>query len=180
MNKKYKSIAILLMLLLALLPFRIVSADTGPKPTMDFTFEQGIPGQQLTIVSGTLLECEQSDCQDAKPLGQMGPQHFSCDDKTCGALAYGFSPYHRLEIQFSDGKTRLSNIFQTAGFNSIYKVTIRQDDLLVESQFNPSNLLPTSYLPLDVVLICTCLSCLLVAVVIIVVVFLVRRRSKKP
>ncbi len=179
MNTKYKSIVILLMFLLAFLPLRIVSADTGPKPTMDFTFEQGIPGQQLTIVSGTLLECDQADCSDAKPLKQLGPQHFGCDSTSCSALSYGFSSYHRLEIQFSDGKTRQSNIFQTAGFNAIYKVTVRPDDLLVEAQFNPSNLLPTSYLPLDVLLVCGCLLCVIVVIVIVVVVLIARRRSKK-
>ena len=179
MNAKYKTIIILLLFVLAFLPSRAVSADTGPKPTMDFTFVQGIPGQQLTIVSGTLYECEQSDCSDAKPLGQMGPQHFGCNDTSCNALAYGFSPYHRLEVEFSDGKTRQSNIFQTAGFSSIYQVTIRPDDLLVEGQFNPSNLLPTSYLPLDVLLTCACLLCVSVVAIIVVVVLIMRRRSKK-
>ncbi|MCL4530036.1 MAG: hypothetical protein M1282_11545 [Chloroflexi bacterium] len=180
MNTKYKKLIILLLFALALLPLRTASADTGPKPTMDFTFEQGIPGQQLTIVSGALFECQQSDCSDAKPLGQMGPQHFSCGDTTCHALAYGFSPYHRLDIQFSDGKTRVSNIFQTAGFESIYTVTIRSHDLLVEAQFNPNNLLPTTFLPFDVILVCGCLLCLIVVVVIVVVVLIARRKSKQP
>lgn len=179
MDTKYKKLIVLLWFALALTPFRSVAADTGPKPTMDFTFVQGIPGQQLSILSGTLFECEQSDCSDAKPLVTAGPQHFSCDAAACSALAYGFSPYHRLEIQFSDGKTRQSNIFQTAGFNSIYKVTIRPDDLLVESQFNPGNLLPTNYLPANVVLLlCACLLCLVVVVVIVIVVVVSRRRSK--
>lgn len=178
MNAKYKKVIILLLFLLAFLPFRVVSADTGPKPTMGFTFEQGIPGQQVTIVSGTLYECEQSDCQDAKPLAELGPQRFTCDVTSCYALAYGFSPYHRLEIQFSDGKTRRSNIFQTNGFNSSYKVTIRPDDLLVEAQVNPFNFLPINYLPVGIVLLCACLLCLIV-VVIVVVVLILNRKSRK-
>ncbi len=177
-SMKYKKVLILILFLLGIMPFRDVSADTGPKPTMGFTFEQGIPGQQLSITSGMLYECEQADCQDAKPLARLGPQHFACQAATCNALAYGFSPYHRLEILFSDGKTRRSNVFQTAGFDSIYRVTIRQDDLLVEAQFNPVNLLPTTYLPLDVLLFCACALGLL-AVVIVAVVLIVRRRSKK-
>ena len=179
MSAEYKKAIILLLFLLAFMPFRAVSADTGPKPTMDFTFEQGIPGQQLTIVSGTLYECEQADCQDAQPLTVAGPQHFTCNATTCYALAYGFSAYHRLEIQFSDGKTRQSSIFQTAGFNSIYKVTIQPDDLLVEAQSNPGNLMPTNYLSASVILICACVLCLIVVVVIVVVVLVVSRKSKK-
>ncbi len=168
----------LLGLLFGLAPFQSVHADTGPKPTMEFTFVQGIPGQQLTIASGTLYECRQADCQDAAPLARLGPQHFGCDENGCNALAYGFSQYHRLEIQFSDGSTRRSNIFQTAGFDSIYIVTIRPDDLLVEAQFNPVNLLPTTYLPLDVLLTCGCLLALLV-IIVVAVILIVRRRARK-
>jgi hypothetical protein len=51
-------------------------------------------------------------------------------------MAYGFRPYHRLEIQFSDGQTRQGNVFETAGFDSRYTVTIRPDDLLVEAQLS--------------------------------------------
>jgi hypothetical protein len=178
MKTKYGWIIVLLLVALTFLPLEIVSADTGPKPAMDFTFVQEIAGPPLTIVSGTLYECEQSDCRDAKPLAEAGPQRFSCGDTSCHALAYGFSPYHRLDIQFSDGKTRRSNVFQTAGFNSIYKVVIRQDDLLVESQFNPANLLPTAFLPLEVVVVCACLLGLM-AVVLVVAVLIVRRRSQK-
>ncbi len=175
---KYSVALVLLWFLLALSPFPAARADTGPKPTMEFTFQQGVPGQQLIITTGTLYECSQADCQDAKPLTRGGPQHFGCQDTACNALAYGFSQYHRLEIQFSDGKTRRSNIFQTAGFESIYTVIIRPDDLLVEAQFNPVNLLPTTYLPLDVLLVCGCLLGLLV-IVVVAVVLIIRRRSKK-
>lgn len=66
----------------------------------------------------------------------MGPQRFTCEVNSCRATAYGFAPYHRLEIQFSDGKTRQSNVFETAGFDSEYSVIIRPGDLLVEAQFS--------------------------------------------
>jgi hypothetical protein len=150
-----------------------VSADTGPKPTMDFTFTQQTPGAALTILSGTLFECNQPDCSDAAPLRALGPQRLTCDASSCSALAYGFSPYHRLEIQFSDGKTRQSNVFQTGQFNSAYKVTIRPDDLLVEAQFKPDLFSPSIYL-----IICGCLAGILVIVVLLVI-FLVRRSRKK-
>ena len=136
MTSKLQKLFLLLLFLQALLPARIVLADTGPKPTMDFEFKQELAGEQVTITSGVLYECEQPDCSDASPLMEAGPQMFTCEANSCHALAYGFSPYHRLEIQFSDGQTRQSNIFETAMFNSTYAVTVRPDDLLVEGQLS--------------------------------------------
>ncbi|MGD0610413.1 MAG: hypothetical protein ABSB41_02780 [Anaerolineales bacterium] len=162
---------VLLLVIIVFMPPRSVAADTGPKPTMDFQFMQSFPGQAVTIVSGTLFECDRSDCQDAKPLVVGGPQRFTCGTTTCHALAYGFSDYHRLLIQFSDGKARQSNIFKTAQFQSVYKVTIRQVDLLVEPQISLNLFSPWTYILL-------CLCCLIViALVVVAIVLLVR--SKK-
>jgi hypothetical protein len=173
MLTKPKKAFTLLLFLLIFLPVYSVSADTGPKPGMDFVFNQEFPGNPVTITSGTLFECEQSDCQDAMPLQELGPQGFSCEASTCHALAYGFSPYHRLEIQFSDGKTRQSNIFETAGFNSTYTVTIRQGDLVVKAKPGLNFSAPLTY-----ILLCAC--CLAGILVIgIVILVLVRRAAKK-
>lgn len=162
-----------LLLLLALLPAQIVLADTGPKPTMDFQFKQELAGEPVTITSGVLYECNQSDCSDASPLEQLGPQGFRCDTESCSATAYGFAPYHKIEIQFSDGKTRQSNIFETAGFDSKYTVTVRPDDLLVESQFS-LGVLPPLYL-----IIITCVCALVgVGLVVGLIIFLLRRSKK--
>ncbi|RPJ24785.1 MAG: hypothetical protein EHM33_16705 [Chloroflexi bacterium] len=133
---KFTKLFLSLLFLQLLVPARVVLADTGPKPTMDFEFKQELTGEQVTITSGVLYECEQLDCSDASPLMEGGPQRFTCEANSCHALAYGFSPYHRLEIQFSDGQTRQSNIFETAMFNSTYTVTVRPDDLLVEGQLS--------------------------------------------
>lgn len=164
---------ILLMVIVAFLPLRSVSADTGPKPTMDFQFIQGFPGQTVTIISGNLFECDRSDCQGAMPLAVGGPQRFTCGATSCHALAYGFTTYHRLSIQFSDGKTRQSNIFKTEQFQSTYKVTIRQDDLLVEPQISLNLFSPLTY-----ILLCTC--CLIViALVIGAIVWIMISRKKR-
>jgi len=166
---KFKTFLLLFLLIQLFLPTNNAFADTGPKPTMEFAFS----GDQATIVSGTLFECEQSDCSDAAPLQELGPQRFTCDDMSCSALAYGFSQYHKLEIQFSDGKTRQSNIFETAGFDSKYTVTVRADDLLVGSHFNPGNLFPRTA---TVLLLCACI--LIISVVAIgVIIFFIRRKS---
>ena len=112
-----KAILLSFLLIQLLVPVQVALADTGPKPTMEFTFRQNLPEKPVTISSGTLYECEQSDCSDAAPLQQLGPQGFRCDPESCNATAYGFATYHKLEIEFSDGKTRQSNVFSTAGFD---------------------------------------------------------------
>ncbi len=168
---KFRIILVCFLLVQFFFSVQVALADTGPKPTMEFTFN----GEPVTITSGTLYECNQADCSDAEPLGEFGPQRFTCQADSCSALAYGFSIYHKLEIQFSDGKTRESNIFQTAGFDSQYKVTIRPDDLLVESQFSPLGVLPPTVTFIAVLFCCLCLVGLLL---IGLIVFFIRRRRK--
>lgn len=172
--KKIKAALVFLTLVVILIPAQAVFADTGPKPGMEFTFEQEPSGEPLTIVSGILYECEQADCSDAAPLEELGPQRFWCDILSCGAIAYGFSQYHRLEIKFSDGKTRQSNIFETVGFDSTYAVSVRPEDLLVDAQFSPVSSFPRMGV---IVLLCACVlvSGLLVAGLIV---FLFLRRAK--
>ena len=136
--KHYKILNLLVcLILLAFLPSTHAFADTGPKPTMDFQFHQEMTEElPLTITSGILYECDQHDCSDAAPLEEVGPQRFTCELNSCRATAYGFAHYHTIEIQFSDGKTRRSDVFETAGFNSQYIVTIRPDELVVDARFS--------------------------------------------
>ena len=167
-------ILLLFLLMILFLPFRDVLADTGPKPGMEFTLEQELDGEPVTITAGTLYECDEADCSDASPLQELGPQGLRCDVQSCSATAYGFAPYHKLELVFSDGKTRQSNVFETAGFDSVYTVTVRSEDLVVEAQFSPTTMFPRA---VTVILLC---ACVLVAgaLVIGVIVFVLRRRAK--
>jgi len=156
-----------------LLPSHDVLADTGPKPSMEFAFKQELTGEQVTIISGILYECDQPDCSDASSLEELGPQRFYCEAESCRALAYGFAPYHRLEIEFSDGVTRESNIFETTGFDSKYTVTVNPDDLQVDAQ------LSLGVLPPIAIIAVTCI-CVLVGLALIVgLIILIRRRSAK-
>jgi hypothetical protein len=160
----------LLLSVLVLLPARNALADTGPKPSMDFQFTQEMAGEPLTIMSGILYECDQPDCNDAAPIEEVGPQGFRCEEAHCSAVAYGFAPYHQIEIKFSDGQTRQSNIFETAGFDSRYTVTIRPNDLFVEAQFS------LDVFPRTGLVMIACLCALIgVGLVIGVAVFLMRR-----
>jgi len=173
MTSKLLKLFLLLLFLQLLLPAHVARADTGPKPTMDFAFKQELTGEPVTITSGIFYECEQADCSDAVPLQELGPQRFTCDTNTCHALAYGFSPYHRLEIQFSDGQARESNVFKTAGFDSKYTVTVRPKDLLVEAQFSLGTF------PRVVIIVVTCVCALVgVGLVVGLILFLVRRSKK--
>ena len=176
MPKQFRIILLIFILSAPWLRPQVVLADTGPKPTMEFAFQQNLPDGQVTIKSGILYECDQSDCSDATELKQLGSQGFRCDALSCSALAYGFSDYHKLEIQFSDGKTRQSNIFKTAGFDSKYTVTIQPNDLLVEAQFS---LMPSFAFGVIEILV-ACLCALMVIALIIGAILFFRQRSRKP
>jgi hypothetical protein len=87
-------------------------------------------------------------------------------------VGYGFANFHKIGIEFSDGKTRLSNIFETVGYESEYTVTVRPADLLVEEHFS---LFPVLSLT-NLTLLCIpgfCIGSLL----ILVIIFLLRRRK---
>ena len=170
--KNVKALFVFLALVGALIPAHAALADTGPKPGMEFTFKQESGAEQLTILSGTLYECEQADCSDAAPLEELGPQGFWCDELTCSATAYGFSQFHSLEIEFSDGQTRQSNVFETAGFHSTYTVTVRPDDLLVESRLSPGSFFPRTGV---IFLLCACVFVSGVVVAGVIVILLLRR-----
>jgi hypothetical protein len=172
--KKFRLFLLLFILVQLLLPAQAVFADTGPKPTMEFEFKQGLPDGEVTIVSGILYECNQPDCVDAAPLEELGPQGLYCEATSCRALGYGFAPYHILEIEFSDGVTRRSNIFETAGFASKYTVTIQPDDLLVKAQFSLSAISPGILF----FLVCAC-ACNGIALVTGLIIFLIMRAVKK-
>jgi hypothetical protein len=106
-------------------------ADVGPKPEMRFyfVFEEDSP---LIVAEGDLIECDDAACSSGKPLEQVGPQDFTCSETECRSMAYGYAPYHRLVIAFSDGSQRESNVFEKKAFSADYKVVVREGDLQVD------------------------------------------------
>jgi len=100
---------------------------------MQFTFISRITPMPA-ILSGKLLECKDAACAESAPLGQLGPQHFECTNNTCNATAYSYSPFHRLQVEFSDGLTRSSNSFTKQAFAANYVVTVLEKSLLVEEK----------------------------------------------
>ena len=121
---------LVVVLVVILVPFQVAHADLGPKPSMHFEFVYEVDPPP-TILSGVQYECQNADCSDARPLGEAGPQRFGCALGECSSLAYGYSDYHRLSIEFSDGVTRQSNIFGKEYFEAYYRVTVQEDGLLV-------------------------------------------------
>lgn len=119
------------MMALASWPTPVSHADTGPKPemTFEFVYETAAP---LTIVAGQQMQCDSPDCRDAQPLEEAGPQGFRCTQTDCRSAAYGYTTYNQLVIEFSDGVTRTSNVFERETFNNIYRVTVFADRLEIE------------------------------------------------
>jgi hypothetical protein len=164
----FKKILMLILILLILLPFGKVSAD-APPPSMDFEFYPQTSGATITILSANLYGCEGPDCQNPMQIP------ISCGDSNCHANA-GYSS-NRLEVHFSDGKTRRSNVFQSTSAHTVYKVTIRPDDLLVETQSTSGYQSAAGLLNLFTV-ICIGLACILVLAILLII-FLIRRSRKK-
>lgn len=133
------------VLCLLILATPLALADLGPKPTMGFKFF--FPsGSKLKATGGTLYECEKADGSGAQPLSPYGPQNFECYSDSAYALAYGFQPYHILEIKFSDGKTRRSQVFATGAFSASFNVEVGTNDLKVVLDPSASQAQPPSRL----------------------------------
>jgi len=181
-NRLYILLSVLLVaMLITLVPSQSARADTGPKPTMHFEFVYEVD-PPLTIVSGVQLECQAADCSDAKPLTEGGPQRFGCTSEECSSLAYGYADYHRLSIEFSDGKTRQSNIFSEKYFEAYFRVTVREDDLLVE-ELPGKNTSFLSYFALVPILgfaIIFCIIALIELPLVIILLILVIRNMDFP
>lgn len=107
-------------------------ADLGPKPSM--TFDISVP-EGIALIGGEQAECQDAECKDSQPLGEAGPQRFFCitQDKQCFSRAYGYAPYHKLSLQFSD-KTRESNVFQSLTFDASFSVNVTEGGVVVEQK----------------------------------------------
>ena len=157
-------------------PFQTAQADMGPKPTaeFDFVYETSEP---LEIVEAALMQCETSECLQAQPLEEMGPQGFSCAQGRCTSMAYGYAEYLYLEITFSDGVTRKSNVLGKEHFNALYQVTVRPDDLLLVETGGQMN--ETTTILASVVGGACVLGLLLIGGLVLVIVLIVRATRKK-
>lgn len=159
-------LALILFLSLFFLPGGRAAADIGPKPELDFQFT--LPAG-LTIVSGELLVCQDEACTETEPLPELGPQGFNCQPTACHAILYSVSSPFRLQVTFSDGVTRLSNIFEAQSSQNVYTVEVGEADLLVERQASATPLIA-------LLLAVLCIGLLLLAGGLVVVRLLAKRK----
>ena len=104
-------------------------ADIGPKPARTFQLKYNFsPAPEL--YKGYYIECRDEACTTWDTLEAIGPQEFNCNGSTCTARAYGFSPYARIILRFSD-TIMVSNVFEARGFNSTYDAVINETSLVV-------------------------------------------------
>jgi hypothetical protein len=123
--------AIVFLFAFLLLPIS-AHADLGPKPSM--TFDISAP-EGMVIIGGEQYECQDADCKDIQPLGEAGPQRFFCiiQEKRCFSQAYGYAPYHKLSLRFSD-TVRESNIFQAVAFDAFFSIRVTDGALVIEEK----------------------------------------------
>jgi hypothetical protein len=133
MNAKKFYLLIGILLVLGLLPQENVSADMGPKPTMTFEFIQESQNPALKMVSWSLINCRNYDCgilnSDLPDVVPFSPNSFNCADNRCNAYIYYMTDqnYFQMEITFSDGVTRKSNVFTRKYFDAKYNVVVGSD-----------------------------------------------------
>lgn len=127
---KNKSVLYIFLFTILLISPMLVSADLGPKPTMKFNLQYETQNQ-ITLLGGEQYQCGDKNCEDIKPLGKLGPQRFTCQDNFCSSLAYGYYPYQKLVLNFSD-KSRESQIFHTESFNAEFNVKVTDSNLIID------------------------------------------------
>jgi hypothetical protein len=137
------------IILSLVIPWQSARADSAPKPSMQFTIVYTIdPPPELT--SGLMMVCADQRCANPRPFGggyggsgtpdpamlthppeQYYYERISCTGQNCTAFNT-YDDYYRLDFTFADGKTRISNVFGKVNFYASYRVTVRENDLLVE------------------------------------------------
>lgn len=108
-----------------------VSADLGPKPTMYFNLKYEI-SKDIKLEECKQYQCDKPDCSDAAVLERLGPQGTTSLERACQSVAYGYAPYQKLVLKFSD-KTRESNVFKAdkSKLDSDYDVIVKEDGLVI-------------------------------------------------
>lgn len=165
--KKFTKFFILVVIIFAIFfSFtQSVLADIGNKPSMLFNLIYET-SQQIHLVSGQQIECDDKYCKRATPLPDLGPQGFFCRQDLCDSTAYGYKPYHKLVITFSD-KIRESKIFTTYSFNAVFDVRITDTDLIIKETTPSFSFFKDNILPFTIALIITLIIEFIVALIFI-------------
>lgn len=130
----------LLFTLIAFLSMSLSAfADIAPAEQISYTFHfDGIAPVKIAANQSEQLQCQDNQCLDPKPLGKFGIQALNCDEISCYAVSYDFSPYQKLIVKFEDGTLRESEVFpKPAGRKNAMRVTVTPDALKVEREEVP-------------------------------------------
>ena len=119
---------VLALLIISLLSF--ATADLSPKPSMEFDILYNTSGN-ISLEGGKQLQCKSPSCRNATRLKDYGPQGFRCSDDKCSSLAYVYSKFNKLKLNFSD-RTRESNVFTTDNQDAKFEVIVGESDLRVK------------------------------------------------
>lgn len=105
----------------------------SPNPRMDFYFTFNTPAPlTVDVVRSEQIQCADSLCMSAKPLGDYGAQRMDCTANSCRSVAYEYEPFQKLIITFSDGVTRESEVFPAPkALLSSFNVVVDPDALHV-------------------------------------------------
>ena len=116
-------------------------AGIAPKPEMDFTLIYQTANKPVLVAdTSEQIQCEDNQCLQSDPLGQYGIQKLYCKTNSCFSIAYQYSPFQQLVLDFSDGKKRASNVFRTPNkLRNSFTVLVRDNDLRVELSARPQN-----------------------------------------
>lgn len=130
-SMKPRTLCILTVMVILFSPSAIL-ADIGPKPSMEFNLIYETT-ETVTLIDGQQLQCEDESCSQPRPLEQLGPQGFYCEQDSCSSLAYGYAPYQKLVLNFSDG-TRESNVFEAGSYHARFDVRVTDTGLVIEER----------------------------------------------
>ena len=129
------------ILLFVLLTFYVTPlwAGIAPKPEMDFTLIYATENKPIVQpATSEQIQCEDNQCLQSDPLGKYGIQKLYCKTNSCFSIAYQYSPFQQLILDFSDGKKRTSNVFTTPNkLRNSFTVLVREKDLVVTPSANP-------------------------------------------
>lgn len=103
----------------------------GPKPTLYINFVEPKNQPKLAITSAALFNGN-SPTGKFTPFQEIGPQRLRVYPDKLFAMAYGFAKYLRLEVKFSDGVTRKSQVFQATGMSSHFDMSLQGNSLLLK------------------------------------------------
>lgn len=134
-SMKLKTLCIFIGMVILFSPGAVL-ADIGPKPSMDFNLIYEISGP-VVLIDGRQFECEDERCLQSHPLERLGPQGFYGGQDRCSSMAYRYTPYHKLVLNFSD-RTRESNVFKARSFHARFDVSVTDTELVVEERTPPA------------------------------------------